>query len=196
MPKRFSKYKSALKLLRQLDASGNFIDTDTPATLPKNSPLDNYRKYISGESPGPEVNQPAKEGTVEGTIKPFYAGDLIHIEKITVRTNNWLTTNTAVKTAAALTIPSAADPNPVPASWNAARAVIFIPGTGEDTDATPISGISGIEYNRILGRSYTVPFGKTADTDTYWTKRADIKTAVTGLGVEGATISFKNEVIR
>lgn len=63
----------------------------------------------------------------------------------------------------------------------------------DDTDATPISNITGLKYNRRLANSYTVPFG--ADSTSGQQTQLEMQGVVYAKAARGGrSVSFKPEI--
>lgn len=144
----------------------------------------NYEKFrVQGYAAG-YVNQPARGGSTPVSLSPFCLANYTskYVTKMSTRAKSRMTAigiseaEANIDTGAAGTFPSG---QKAPTKFRPARAVIFVPKgdtayvadsgttqTGktvtEDTDATPVSAITGIKYNRRLGNSYTIPFGSSS----------------------------------
>lgn len=66
-------------------------------------------------------------------------------------------------------------------------------GAADDTTLTPLSRITGLEYRRRLGNSYTFPFGS-AETAGQQNERGMMNKLYTELGKGGKALSFQSEV--
>lgn len=140
-----------------------------------------YQKFRVEGYPAGYVNQPARGGTTPVSLSPFCLANYTskYITKMSTRAKGRMAgigiseAEANIDTGAAGTAPTG---QKAPAKFRPARMVVFVPKgdtayvadsgttqTGktvtEDTDATPVSAISGIKYNRRLGNSYTIPFG-------------------------------------
>lgn len=142
-----------------------------------------YTKFRVEGFPAGYVNQPARGGSVPVSLIPFSTtGNTKYITRMSGRANQNMAT--LVGGEAILNIDSGAGGtsitgNKAPSRYKPAKVIIFVPkgdtafkadtgttSTGqtvtEDTDATPLSAVRGLKYNRRLGNSYTYPFGYVA----------------------------------
>lgn len=142
-----------------------------------------YTEFRVNGYPAGYVNQPARGSAVPVSLIPFTnVGTAKYVTKMTTRASSKITT--LVGGEATLNIDTGAGGTNVtgskaPAKFKSAKMVIFVPkgataytaDTGttqsgkpvtEDTTATPVSKVNGLEYNRRLGNSYTFPFGYTS----------------------------------
>lgn len=142
-----------------------------------------YTKFRTEGYPAGYVNQPARGPSVPVSLVPFTnAGNQKYITKMSGRAAAKMAT--LVGGEAILNIDTGAGGTAItgskaPSRFKAAKIIIFVPkgstaytadsgttttGTTvtEDTDATPVSAVKGLKYNRRLGNSYTFPFGYTS----------------------------------
>ena len=89
-------------------------------------------------------------------------------------------------------------PSPIPAgtavrkvkSYSPAKIIAFVPTQG-GTETTPKSTITGLEYNKIAGESFTIPFGKRdASGFRNW---FEITASIEGTIAAGVRVSFQTE---
>lgn len=141
----------------------------------------NYTKFRVEGYPAGYVNQPARGGQVPVSLNPFCLSGTTtkYITRMSSRAKARMSglglteAEANIDSGASGTFPAG---QKAPTKFRPARAVIFVPkgdtayaadsGTTqsgkvvtEDTDATPVSAVTGIKYNRRLGNSYTIPFG-------------------------------------
>lgn len=186
MPKRFSRYKFALK------ASGG--------SAAENSPLAKYKDYVEGRT---IPNYERDAGSNPGKEIPVYVipfgeiDDIYYLIGISTRANNQIGIAggaTALNTETISSLPAGAD-TAVSNKFTSAAATVFV-GTGLG-DPDP-SQITGVRYRKRLGQSYTFPFGKEASATganaTFKGRATVIQEAV--LGTPGRTVSFRPEVLR
>lgn len=67
-------------------------------------------------------------------------------------------------------------------------------GAADDTTATPLSRVTGLEYRRRLGNSFTFPFGS-SETAGQQSEQGMMNRLYTELGKGGKALSFKSEVV-
>lgn len=173
-----------------------------------------YAKFRVEGYPAGYVNQPARGPSVPVSLIPFSTnGSGKYITKMSGRAHG--KTSALVGGEAVLNIDTGAGGtaitgNKAPGRFKPAKITIVVPkgataytaDTGttqsgktvtEDTDATPLSAVSGLKYNRRLGNSYTFPFGYTAtagqNTQLLMQGYLYIKCAKAG-----ASISFTPEI--
>lgn len=92
-------------------------------------------------------------------------------------------------------IPEVASLAGAPAPTQGTDDAVSPAGTGaaDDTTATPLSRITGLEYRRRLGNSYTYPFGSSA-TAGQTNEEGMMNFIYKELGTGGKTLSFQSEV--
>ncbi|MCC3473308.1 MAG: hypothetical protein JGK38_23925 [Microcoleus sp. PH2017_15_JOR_U_A] len=92
-------------------------------------------------------------------------------------------------------IPTVAGLAGAPAPTQGSADAVSPAGTGsaDDTTLTPLSRITGLEYRRRLGNSYTYPFGSSA-TAGQTNEEGMMNYVYRELGVGGKTLSFHSEV--
>lgn len=174
-----------------------------------------YTTFRTSGYPAGYVNQPARGASVPVSLVPFTnsSNTAKYVTKMTTR--SFTKISTLVGGEAVLNIDTGAGGTTVtgskaPSRFKSAKMIIFVPkgataytaDTGttttgqtvtEDTDATPVSKVSGLKYNRRLGNSYTFPFGfvTTAGQNSQLLMQGYlyIKCAK-----GGASVSFKPEV--
>lgn len=173
-----------------------------------------YTKFRVEGYPDGYVNQPARGSSVPVSLIPFSTnGSGKYITKMSGRASGKMAAigiSQAELNIDAGTGGTAVTGNRAPARYSPAKMVVFVPkgstaytadsgttGTGktvtEDTDATPLSAVRGIKYNRRLGNSYTFPFGYIAtagqNTQLLMQGYLYIKTAK-----GGNSVTFKPEI--
>lgn len=142
-----------------------------------------YTKFRVEGYPEGHVHQPARGASVPVSLIPFTnAGNAKYITKMSGRAHGKITALAGGE--ATLNIDTGAGGTAItgakaPSRFKPAKITIFVPkgATGyaadtgttqtgkavtEDTDATPVSAVRGLKYNRRLGNSYTFPFGYTS----------------------------------
>lgn len=186
MPKRFSRYKFALKAAGGSAAEG--------------SALAKFKDYAEGrvvpEYERDPNSNPGKEIPIY--VIPFgEVGDVYYLIGISNRSNNQIAIAggaTALKTETVESLPDEAD-TAQSNKFTSAAAVVFV-GTGTGT-ATP-SQITGVRYKPRLGNSYTFPFGKgagaTGAAATFKGRATVIQETV--LATPGRSVSFRPEILR
>lgn len=173
-----------------------------------------YTKFRTEGYPAGAIAQPARGASVPVSLIPFTnAGNSKYITKMSGRANGKLAT--LVGGEGILNVDTGAGGTTVtgskaPSRFKPAKVIIFVPkgstaytadsgttSTGktvtEDTDATPISAVTGLKYNRRLGNSYTFPFGYTS------TAGQNSQLLMQGYlylkcNKAGASVSFKPEI--
>lgn len=141
-------------------------------------------------------NQPPKGATVRKALLPFYFGatDFTNhaIVKISGRSFSGLAT--VGLTEAKLCLDDVPDTPAAGTTYEPvdglkpARAVIFKPGTGSTTEK---SRITGVNYKKRVGATYTLPFGK-KDLAGRRDQRGMRGVILTGV-LAGCSVSFKEE---
>lgn len=174
----------------------------------------NYTKFRTEGYPAGYVNQPARGASVPASLVPFFvSGNAKYVVKMTGRASGIM--STIGISQAELNIDTGAGGGTVtgtkaPSRFSPARMIVFVPkgdtaykadtgttSTGktvtEDTDATPVSAVSGLKYNRRLGNSYTLPFGyvSTAGQNTQLLMQGYLY--IKG-AKNGRSVSFKPEI--
>lgn len=87
---------------------------------------------------------------------------------------------------------SLAGQNPPPQAPEDAESPLGT-GSADDTTTTPLSRVTGLEYRRRLGNSYTYPFGSSAD-EGQTNEEGMMNRLYRELAVGGKMVSFKSEV--
>lgn len=141
-------------------------------------------------------NQPAKGAVIRKALLPFYFGvtDFTNHAVIKISGRSFSGLATVGLTEAKLCLddipetPAAGSTYEIVDGLRPARAVIFKPGTGSTTEK---SRITGVNYKKRVGSSYTLPFGK-KDAIGRRDQKGMRGIIVSGV-IAGCGVSFKEE---
>lgn len=186
MPKRFSRYKFALKAAGGEAAAG--------------SPLKKYQDFVEGRAT-PEYTR--EVGSLPGKEIPIYvipfgeATDIFYLIGLSTRANAQIGLvggASALKTETVTSLPDGSD-TAVSNKFTSAAATVFV-GTG--TGTAILSQVTGVRYKPRNGQSYTLPFGKgagaTGPAATFKGRATVIQETV--VATPGRTVSFRPEILR
>lgn len=188
MAKRFSDLDKALRYIRVGEGQ------NARSVPPAGSPLETYQKYKKGDLivEYPRTGTDSNPGNIiTAVINPFAvpAGpDNLTIVAFSDRARREVPGSNLL-TACKHTTPL---PDPLPearAGFIPAKVTIFVP---EEGTSPKTSKLTGIDYRKRNGASYTYPYGKSTGTPNESQVRSDILTALGGNAFEG-TASFQSE---
>lgn len=189
MGKRFSRLRASLRYLQN-------ARNDSNNNPPEGSILKAFADYQNGiNRPSYTRDTASKPGSATRVaIRPFafVNDDMLTVVKMSKRSNT--STNIAIPGACNVktSVPNDAKGR---IGYTPPKAIFFKKDSTQSAN-TVTSQITGIRYDPIDGKSYTIPFGSTEQKDPISTVRKNITTAVAEPTSTISKVSFRDEMLR
>lgn len=187
MVKRFSDLDKALRYCRT-GTGANAVSAP-----PTGSPLEQYQRYKNGSLRPTYTRQAASNPgrLIDAVINPF-GTTLNQTSLVTVPFSERAQSNAPGNGLINACGHEGTVPDPRPQTPNGfipAKVTIFVPSSSTGTGT---SQITGLQYRKRNGASYTYPYGQKTGADRENAVRSDILTALGGASFAG-TVTFNSE---
>ena len=171
--KRFKILDGALDYLRTSDSAAN-------PEAPANTPLKEYQDWKKGARnvTYDRAEDSLPEELIDVAVNPFYfpvTAQSLTLVPISKRTNDFAAIAT-LRTAANITTPAPATATRLE-KFFPAQCTVSVPDTTKN-DPDAISKLTGVKYDKKGYRSYTFPYGASADADRESEVRGNIRAAL------------------
>lgn len=180
MPGRFNNLKAALKFL-QSPSGGS--DNEPPS----GSVLKNFKDFRDGKT---DVSYPVEDSSKPGSFLDYQVqafGREFTESPVRVPLSERANTNVGAIVTAGGAVEATTSATKI-LGFEPAKAVVFRP-SGSVSATKEFSQITGLEYNKRAGDSYTVPFGAKTSGD----RESTIRNAIRQASQEGDSITFYSE---